>query len=171
MDLFYEKLPLLAEFEPGYILFLIIWALSSFFSKKNRKAKNTKTPLNIDSNKVKRGLEELFKRLEHFQADPDVMPRPHLEEILVDDNVVVDVDYDAEDIDAEFVVDTETISSEDELDSDYIFEAEPETAIIPKAKRKIILNADSLKEAIVLKEILDRPRALRPFTYGGMNDA
>ena len=99
------------------------------------------------------------------------MPRPHLEEILVDDNVVVDVDYDAEDIDAEFVVDTETISSEDELDSDYIFEAEPETAIIPKVKRKIILNADSLKEAIVLKEILDRPRALRPFTYGGMNDA
>lgn len=162
MDLLYEKLTLLAEFEPGYILFLIIWALSSFFSKKSRK-KNTKKPLNVKSNKIERGLDELFKRLEHFQADPDVMPRPHLEEIPIDDDV--------EDIDAEFLIDTETLSSEDELDSDSIFEVESETAIKPKSKRKIILNSDSLKEAIVFKEIIDRPRALRPFTYGGMNDA
>ncbi|MBC8311520.1 MAG: hypothetical protein H8E72_04395 [Candidatus Marinimicrobia bacterium] len=138
----------LAEIEPGFIFMVLIWLFSSFFSKKGKK-KGESTPKKKVSN-----FENLMKKLGELPNMDMNQAQPFFsnEKDAFEDEFVEPELY-FEDVEVE-----EPESIQEEVITE------------PLVKRKnlpaeIKLFGTPLQKAMVLKEILDKPRALRPFNF------
>ena len=145
-----------AEIEPGFILMVIIWLFSSFFSKNKKAVKNSPK-----EKKKAFSFEAIMKKLGEL-SDVDIN---HPQEIFPKS--------EEEFLEEEFV-DPEFHFEEIDLEEKESIQEEVETESIIKNKKplsEVKLFGTPLQKAMVLKEILDKPRALRPFNFSGFNDA
>jgi len=137
-----------AEIEPGFIFMVLIWLLSSFFSKKGKK-----NPESKPKNRMVDNFEKLMSKLGELPNMDMNQDQPILSE------------YEEE------IFEDEIIESHSEFDQlvdekiDYVKEnlkSEPtrEKRSVPP---EIKLFGTPLQKAMVLNEILAKPRALRPF--------
>ena len=141
----------LAEIEPGVILMIVIWLFSSFFSKKK---KGVRDPRNKE--KKTSSFETIMKKLGKLPN----MDMNQAQEIFSDSEEEF---FEEEFVEPELELHFEEIETEK-------VKAE---SIIQKKKQvsEVKLFGTPLQKAMVLKEILDKPRALRPFNFSGSNDA
>ncbi len=151
----------LADFNPS-ILFLLLWGLLSWLTKKKKKEAQDNQP--GENPQVESKKEDIFQRLrklqDHLASEVDIFPSEP------------DDDKEEEKY-VEF--EPEAPVTEIEPESEYPFPEEKLTdlEVVPvqtsKAQgesswiKQVVRNKDELKKAIILKEILDTPRALRPF--------
>ena len=138
----------LAEIEPGFILMIIIWLFSSFFSKKKKEMKNS-------ANKEKKA--SLFEAIMKKLSELPNMDMNQAQEIFSESEEEF---FEEEFVEPEFhfeEIETEEVSDIQE-------ELKAESIIIKKKQAGgVKLFGTPLQKAMVLKEILDKPRALRPF--------
>ena len=130
---------------------IVIWLFSSFFLKKKKEVKDS-------SNKEKKAssIEVIMKKLGKLpnmdmnQAQ-EIFPESE-EEFFEEEFVEPELELHFEEIE------TEEVKAE---------------SIIKKKKQvsEVTLFGTPIQKAMVLKEILDKPRALRPFNFSGSNDA
>ena len=154
---------ILADFNPS-ILFLLLWGLLSWLTNKKKKdAKNKQPDVNPPIQKKK---EDIFERLrilqEHLASEVELFPSEPEEDNFIETEV---------DEEPEF----EEPLTEIENETDYPFPegklTDLEAAPVESSERKrestwvpqVLLQRNELKKAIILKEILDQPRSLRPF--------
>ena len=137
----------LAEIEPSFIFMILIWLFSSFFSKKG-KDKGQSIPKGNRLSNVGKLIEKLggLRNIDLNQSQP------------------VFSEYEAEDDLAEPELYFDQVKVEG---GEYIQE---EVKVKSQLKKKSIsteikLFGTPLQKAMVLKEILDKPRALRPFNF------
>lgn len=137
-----------AEIEPGFIFMVLIWLFSSFFSKKGKENSESKP-----KNRMVDNFEKLMSKLGELPNMDMNQAQPILAE------------YEEE------IFEDEIIESHSEFDQlvdekiDYVKEnlkSEPsrEKQSVPP---EIKLFGTPLQKAMVLNEILAKPRALRPF--------
>ena len=146
----------LAEIEPSFIFMIIIWLFSSFFSKKGKAVKNS-------PREEKKGFsfEAMMKKLSEL-PNMDMNQAQEIfsesEEEFIEEEFV-DPEFHFKEIDSEEAV--------------YIQEEAEAESIIKKKElvSEVKLFGTPLQKAMVLKEILNKPRALRPFNFSGFNDA
>ena len=151
---------ILADFNPA-ILFLLLWGLLSWFTKK--KKKETRKNLTED-NGVKIEKEDIFTRLQklqdHLAGEVEIFPsKPEEEEIEWEEDDI----EGKPDLVKEPAVD---YPIPDEKEWYGPFEEKP--AIPVKIKKgswlsTIMTDGNQIKKAIILKEILGEPRGLRPY--------
>ena len=138
----------LAEIEPAIILMILIWLFSSFFSKNKKGVKHSPNKEKKTSSFVaimkKLGklpnmdmnqAQEIFSESEEeFFEEEFAEPEFHFEEIEPEEAACIQEEVNAK-------------------------------SIIKKKKQtgEVKLFGTPLQKAMVLKEILDKPRALRPF--------
>jgi len=138
----------LSEIEPGIILMILIWLFSSFFSKNKKGVKHS-------PNKEKKAssFEAIMKKLGKLPN----MDMNQAQEIFSESDEEF---FEEEFVEPEFHF--EGIETEKVADIQEELKAE---AIIKKKKQagEVKLFGTPLQKAMVLKEILDKPRALRPF--------
>ena len=138
----------LAEIEPGIILMILIWLFSSFFSKNKKGVKHS-------PNKEKKAssFEAIMKKLGKLPN----MDMNQAQEIFSESEEEF---FEEEFVEPEFHF--EGIETEEVADIQEELKAE---SIIIKKKQagEVKLFGTPLQKAMVLKEILDKPRALRPF--------
>ena len=151
----------MAEVEPGFILMVLIWLFSSFFSKK--KSKTAKPSINKE--KVSQKLKSLLRKL----GDLPEIDVNEPQNLFSDSNNVF---FDEEPMEPE--LDFDTIQEENSYDVDAdstIAEAEDLDYIIASnsSHKEIKLYGTPLQKVMVLKEILGKPRALNPFTFEDYN--
>ena len=135
---------------------VVIWLLSSFFSKKKKGVKHS-------SNKEKKASS--FKAIMKKLSELPNMDMNQAQEIVPEseeeffEEVFVEPEFHFEDIEPEVAT---CIQEEVKAES-----------IIKKKKQSIEVKlfGTPLQKAMILKEILDKPRALRPFNFSGSNDA
>ena len=146
----------LAEIEPGFILMIVIWLFSSFFSKDKKGVKNSPK-----QEKKAFSFEAIMKKLGEL-SDVDVN---HAQEIFPESEEEF---FEEEFVDPEF-----HFKEIDPEEAAYIQEEAEAESIIKKKEpvSEVKLFGTPLQKAMVLKEILDKPRALRPFNFSGFNDA
>ena len=137
-----------AEIEPGIILMILIWLFSSFFSKNKKGVKHS-------SNKEKKAssFEAIMKKLGKLPN----MDMNQAQEIFSESEEEF---FEEEFVEPEFHfegIETEEVA-------DFQEELKAESIIIKKKQAgEVKLFGTPLQKAMVLKEILDKPRALRPF--------
>ena len=145
-----------AEIEPGIILMVVIWLFSSFFSKKKKGMRDS-------SNKEKKAssFETIMKKLGKLPN----MDMNQAQEIFSESE---EESFEEEFVEQEFHFEAteleEVACIEEEVKAESIITKKKQTG-------KVKLFGTPLQKAMVLKEILDRPRALRPFNFSGSNDA
>ena len=161
LPIYLEKVKM-AEVEPGFILMLLIWLFSSFSSKK--KAKKSKPSLKKE--KISQKLESLLRKLGDL---PEIDVNQPQDLFSDSDNLF----FDEDPMDPE--LDFGTIKEEDSYDVDAVSSTteaelglEPTIPLRPSHK-EIKLYGTPLQKVMVLKEILDKPRALNPFTFEDYN--
>jgi hypothetical protein len=138
----------LAEIEPSFIFMILIWLFSSFFSKKKKGVKSS-------PNKEKKAssFEAIMKKLGEL-PNMDMNQVPEIfseseEEFFEEEFTEPEVHFEGiEPEEAEYL--QEEVKAESQLKKKNI-------------STKIKLFGTPLQKAMVLKEILDKPRALRPF--------
>ena len=150
---------ILADFNPA-ILFLLLWGLLSWFTKK--KKKEARKNLTEDSG-VKIEKEDIFTRLQklqdHLAGEVEIFPSNPDEEA---------VEWEEDDIETEPDLVKEPAvyyPIPDEKEWYGPFEEKPATPVkIEKSSWLSIIMTDGnqIKKAIILKEILGEPKALRP---------
>ena len=155
----------LADFNPS-ILFLLLWGLLSWFTKKKKKEARE-----VDSGapKTVQKKEDIFARLkklqDHLADKADILPLRPAEEYWEEDEI-------------DFQEETEPATVQEPSVSYPIVEEvvwdgpTPLSTIKHQIKSNagnwlssVITDKNSIKKAIVLNEILGEPRGLRP--YGG----
>ena len=151
----------------GYWIFIAVLYLLSSFMKKRRQQHDKKDPNSTDEVKPNpfqaEFLQNLFRDMKDLVEDSEDITEDEIENIYVDE--------EADEIEPE----KEVVVASDE-NSHVVFDdlSKPEPEPIHEAyqywkKQKVEMSAFSslftsmndLKRAIVLKEILDKPRALR----------
>ena len=138
----------LAEIEPSFIFMILIWLFSSFFSKKKKGVKSS-------PNKEKKAssFEAIMKKLGEL-PNMDMNQAPEIfseseEEFFEEEFTEPEVHFEGiEPEEAEYL--QEEVKAESQLKKKNI-------------STEIKLFGTPLQKAMVLKEILDKPRALRPF--------
>jgi hypothetical protein len=138
----------LAEIEPSFIFMILIWLFSSFFSKKKKGVKSL-------PNKEKKAssFEAIMKKLGEL-PNMDMNQVPEIfseseEEFFEEEFTEPEVHFEGiEPEEAEYL--QEEVKAESQLKKKNI-------------STEIKLFGTPLQKAMVLKEILDKPRALRPF--------
>ena len=138
----------LAEIEPSFIFMILIWLFSSFFSKKKKGVKSS-------PNKEKKAssFEAIMKKLGEL-PNMDMNQVPEIfseseEEFFEEEFTEPEVHFEGiEPEEAEYL--QEEVKAESQLKKKNI-------------STEIKLFGTPLQKAMVLKEILDKPRALRPF--------
>ena len=151
---------ILADFNPA-ILFLLLWGLLSWFTKK--KKREARENITEDSG-VKIEKEDIFTRLQklqdHLAGEVEIFPsKPEEEEIEWEEDGL----EEKPDLVKEPVVD---YLIPDEKEWYGPFEEKPAIPVkIEKSSWLSIIMTDrnQIKKSIILKEILGEPRALRPF--------
>jgi hypothetical protein len=138
----------LAEIEPSFIFMILIWLFSSFFSKKKKGVKSS-------PNKEKKAssFEAIMKKLGEL-PNMDMNQVPEIfseseEEFFEEEFTEPEFHFEGiEPEEAEYL--QEEVKTESQLKKKNI-------------STEIKLFGTPLQKAMVLKEILDKPRALRPF--------
>ena len=151
---------ILADFNPA-ILFLLLWGLLSWFTKK--KKKEARKNLTEDSG-VKIEKEDIFTRLQklqdHLASEVEIFPPKPEEEPAEweDENFEEKPDFVPEPV-IEYPI-------PDEKEWYGPLEKKPAIPVIIEKGSwlsTIMTDGNQIKKAIILKEILDEPRALRPY--------
>ena len=151
---------ILADFNPA-ILFLLLWGLLSWFTKK--KKKEARENLTKDSG-VKLEKEDIFTRLQklqdHLASEVEIFPPKPEEEPAEweDENFEEKPDFVPEP--------TIEYPIPDEKEWYGPFEEKPTIPVkIEKGSwlSTIMTDGNQIKKAIILKEILGEPRGLRPY--------
>jgi len=155
----------IADFNPS-ILFLLLWGLLSWFTKKKKKEARE-----VDSGapKTVQKKEDIFARLkklqDHLADKADILPLRPEEEYWEEDEI-------------DFQEETEPATVQEPSVSYPIVEEVVWDGSTPLSTKKpqiktnagnwlssVITDKNSIKKAIALNEILGKPRGLRP--YGG----
>ena len=151
---------ILADFNPA-ILFLLLWGLLSWFTKK--KKKEARKNLTEDSG-VKIEKEDIFTRLQklqdHLAGEVEIFPPNPDEEA---------VEWEQDDIETEpDLVKEPAVSYPIPDEKEWYGPFEEKPAIPVKIEKSswlsiIMTDRNQIKKSIILKEILGEPRALRPY--------
>ena len=151
---------LLAEFNP-MILFLLLWGLFSWFSKKKKNQLNEKDQgeyTEIESKedlftRIQRLQEHLFKEVEIFPSDSK--------------SAEVSEKYfqDDEEFEESEIGEPEPGVFEEKVKESYIDSGFPKQQTAQHNWLKEVLHQQSaLRKLMVLKEIVGEPRSLKPYT-------
>ena len=151
---------ILADFNPA-ILFLLLWGLLSWFTKK--KKKEARKNLTEDSG-VKIEKEDIFSRLQklqdHLSSKVEIFPpNPDEEAVEWEDEIFEEKpDFVPEPV-IEYPIPDE---------KEWYGPFEEKLAIPVKIEKgswlsTIMTDGNQIKKAIILKEILGEPRGLRPY--------
>ena len=152
---------ILADFNPA-ILFLLLWGLLSWFTKKKKKEARE----NLTENSgVKIEKEDIFSRLQklqdHLAGEVEIFPpRPDEEAAEWEDT-----NFEEKlDLVQEPAVDY-PIPEEIVWDGSTPLSKEPPQVKIETDNwlSTVLTDGNQIKKAIILKEILGEPRALRPY--------
>ena len=152
---------ILADFNPA-ILFLLLWGLLSWFTKK--KKKEARENLTKDSG-VKLEKEDIFTRLQkfqdHFSSEVKIFSEKPEEEPAEweDENFEEKPDFVHEQA-VEYPITEEIV-----WDGSTPISTSPPLIKSEKGNwlSTIMTDGNQIKKAIILKEILGVPRALRPY--------
>ena len=156
----------MAEVEPGFILMLLIWMFSSFFSKKkSKKPKALK-----DDKKISQKFEDILRELGGL-SNLDISDKP--EEVSPESEKSFYESY--EDLNNQDIVDNDIQEDNSHYKDKIDFSPSPRRILdnsglesINESKipiKEIKLYGTPLQKVMVLKEILDKPRSLKPFSF------
>ena len=147
----------LAEIEPSFIFMIIIWLFSSFFSKKG-KAVVKNSPKEEKKGFSFEAMMKKLSELPNMDMNQAQEIAPESEEEFLEEEFV-DPEFHFEEIEPE-----EAACIQEEVEAESIINNK-------KPFSEVRLFGTPLQKAMVLKEILDKPRALRPINFSGFNDA
>ena len=152
----------IADFNPS-ILFLLLWGLLSWFTKKKKKEAKEVEP---DSPQTVQKKEDIFARLkklqDHLASNVDILPLRPEEEYWEEEKTEV-----FGELEPELVQEPAMVYPEKEEVS-----WDGSTPILPKSPIKmdqrnwlstIMGDGNHIKKALILNEILGKPRGLRPY--------
>jgi len=152
----------IADFNPS-ILFLLFWGLLSWFTKKKKKEAKEVEP---DSPQTVQKKEDIFARLkklqDHLASNVDILPLRPEEEYWEEEKTEVFGELEPELVQEPAMVYPE----KEEVAWD------GSTPILPKSPIKmdqrnwlstIMGDGNHIKKALILNEILGKPRGLRPY--------
>ena len=152
----------IADFNPS-ILFLLLWGLLSWFTKKKKKEAKEVEP---DPPQTVQKKEDIFARLkklqDHLASNVDILPLRPEEEYWKEEKTEVFGELEPELVQEPAMVYPE----KEEVAWD------GSTPILPKYPTKMdqrnwlstIMGDDNhIKKALILNEILGKPRGLRPY--------
>jgi hypothetical protein len=152
----------IADFNPS-ILFLLLWGLLSWFTKKKKKEAKEVEP---DSSQTVQKKEDIFARLkklqDHLASNVDILPLRPEEEYWEEEKTEVFGELEPELVQEPAMVYPE----KEEVAWD------GSTPILPKSPIKmdqrnwlstIMGDGNHIKKALILNEILGKPRGLRPY--------
>jgi len=163
-----------AEIEPGFILMVLIWLFSSFFSKKKKKNQDLskKTKLSDKFENLLSSLDNLANVNDKGSRDVDTTFNVDLNtqsnknqnqkdesEIVFSDEYYDDNFYSTDDLGVEGVDYDEGLVSP-------VPKAEPQKQNIPTSKtvtKSFKIYGTPIQKVMILKEILDKPRGLNPY--------
>ena len=152
---------ILAEFNP-MILFLLLWGLLSWFTKKKKEQLKEKDQGEYSEMKPK---EDIFTRLQklqdHLSTEVDIFPS-------APEPVETGEEYIAEDNEYGFeepkILETEPEDVHE--NAGYVFETD--IKVSPKGSanwlKQNLSGKSELKKLMVFKEVLGEPRSLKPYT-------
>ena len=152
---------ILAEFNP-MILFILLWGLLSWFTKKKKEQLKEKDQGEYSEMKPK---EDIFARLQklqdHLSTEVDIFPS-------APEPVETGEEYIAEDNEYGFE-EPEILETEPEdvhENAGYVFETD--IKVSPKGSanwlKQNLSGKSELKKLMVFKEVLGEPRSLKPYT-------
>ncbi len=156
----------IADFNPS-ILFLLLWGLLSWFTKKKKQeAKGVE----LDSPQTVQKKDDLFARLkklqDHLASNVDILPLKPEEEYWEEEEA--DFLEDAvpamvKEPPAEYPVPEEIV-----WDGSTPLATKPPQVETTKGDwlSSVMADKNNIKKAIILKEILGEPRAMRPYGEG-----
>jgi hypothetical protein len=152
----------IADFNPS-ILFLLLWGLLSWFTKKKKKEAKEVEP---DSPQTVQKKENIYARLkklqDHLASNVDILPLRPEEEYWEEEKTEVFGELEPELVQEPAMVYPE----KEEVAWD------GSTPILPKSPIKmdqrnwlstIMGDGNHIKKALILNEILGKPRGLRPY--------
>jgi len=152
----------IADFNPS-ILFLLLWGLLSWFTKKKKKEAKEVEP---DSPQTVQKKEDIFARLkklqDHLASNVDILPLRPEEEYWEEEKTEVFGELEPELVQEPAMVYPE----KEEVAWD------GSTPILPKSPIRmdqrnwlstIMGDGNHIKKALILNEILGKPRGLRPY--------
>ena len=152
---------ILAEFNP-MILFILLWGLLSWFTKKKKEQLKEKDQGEYSEMKPK---EDIFIRLQklqdHLSTEVDIFPS-------APEPVETGEEYIAEDNEYGFeepkILETEPEDVHE--NAGYVFETD--IKVSPKGSanwlKQNLSGKSELKKLMVFKEVLGEPRSLKPYT-------
>ncbi|SVD86399.1 uncharacterized protein METZ01_LOCUS439253 [marine metagenome] len=152
---------ILAEFNP-MILFILLWGLLSWFTKKKKEQLKEKDQGEYSEMKPK---EDIFSRLQklqdHLSKEVDIFPS-------APEPVETGEEYIAEDNEYGFeepkILETEPEDVHE--NAGYVFETD--IKVSPKGSanwlKQNLSGKSELKKLMVFKEVLGEPRSLKPYT-------
>ena len=152
---------ILAEFNP-MILFILLWGLLSWFTKKKKEQLKEKDQGEYSEMKPK---EDIFSRLQklqdHLSREVDIFPS-------APEPVETGEEYIAEDNEYGFeepkILETEP--EDVHANAGYVFETD--IKVSPKGSanwlKQNLSGKSELKKLMVFKEVLGEPRSLKPYT-------
>ena len=152
---------ILAEFNP-MILFILLWGLLSWFTKKKKEQLKEKDQGEYSKMKPK---EDIFIRLQklqdHLSTEVDIFPS-------APEPVETGEEYIAEDNEYGFeepkILETEPEDVHE--NAGYVFETD--IKVSPKGSanwlKQNLSGKSELKKLMVFKEVLGEPRSLKPYT-------
>ena len=152
---------ILAEFNP-MILFILLWGLLSWFTKKKKEQLKEKDQGEYSEIKPK---EDIFTRLQklqdHLSTEVDIFPS-------APEPVETEEEYFAEDNEYGFD-EPEILETEPEdvhENAGYVFETD--IKVSPKGSanwlKQNLSGKSELRKLMVFKEVLGEPRSLKPYT-------
>ena len=152
----------IADFNPS-ILFLLLWGLLSWFTKKKKKEAKEVEP---DSPQTVQKKEDIFARLkklqDHLASNVDILPLRPEEEYWEEEKTEV-----FGELEPELVQEPAMVYPEKE-EVAWV----GSTPILPKSPIRmdqrnwlstIMGDGNHIKKALILNEILGKPRGLRPY--------
>lgn len=152
----------IADFNPS-ILFLLLWGLLSWFTKKKKKEAKEVEP---DSPQTVQKKEDIFARLkklqDHLASNVDILPLRPEEKYWEEEKTEV-----FGELEPELVQEPAMVYPEKEEVA-----WNGSTPILPKSPIKmdqrnwlstIMGDGNHIKKALILNEILGKPRGLRPY--------
>ncbi|MBC8256721.1 MAG: hypothetical protein H8E85_05365 [Candidatus Marinimicrobia bacterium] len=153
----------IADFNPS-ILFLLLWGLLSWFTKKKKKEVRE---IDFGTSKTVQEKEDLFARLkklqDHLSSNLDILPLKPEEDYWEEDQT----DF-VDEAEPAIVQEPQVIYPENEeivWDRSTPLVAEPQQ--VQTIKRNwlfsIMSDKNNIKKAIILNEILGEPRGLKPY--------
>ena len=152
---------ILAEFNPA-ILFFLLWGLLSWFSKKKKNQLKEKDQGEYSDREPRADLFARLQKLQdHFSTEDEILP-------LATDPDGAEEKYFTDDDENSFEESKIIVPGPEKKyrDEGYVFETDIK---LPTTKSKNWLQQNlsgksNLRKLMVLKEVLEKPRSIHPFT-------